>query len=94
MTKQDNLPSGYFRDGNGNVRSASKGEFRDGKLFITYDYILESGKTTLRGEHKKLEESPKCVHPERLSCNHGEGFKRCEFMKCVRMGNWVCKATP
>jgi len=87
-----NVPKSYHLDGNGNLRSALRSEVKDGKLHISYHYILEKGKITLRGEHPKLAEPPKCVHPERLSCNYGDGFERCESMKHAD-GRWVCETT-
>lgn len=53
--------------------------------------------------YAKLEDPPKCVRPERCSCNYGEKFPRCEFMKFktgstgdfIRdsmAGHWVCTA--
>lgn len=84
------VPQGYHLDENGNIRSALESEVRDGKLCISYHDILEKGMVTLRGEYPKLAEPPKCVHPERLSCNYGDGFDRCEFMKYVN-GRWNCE---
>jgi hypothetical protein len=86
------VPRGYHLDENGNFRSAFKSEVRDGKLRISYHYILEEGKITLRGEYPKLAEPPKCLHPERLSCNYGDGFERCEFMKHLD-GRWICETS-
>lgn len=88
-----NLPSGYFKDAHGNTCSY-KSEIRDGKLIVTREYILEPGKTTPRGEYPKLASEPKCVHPERMNCNSGEGYNRCEFMKCRSVGNWFCDSKP
>jgi len=85
------VPDGYLLDECGNVRSKQEIEIRDGKLIISYQYLLESGKITLRGEYPKLENPPKCLHPERLSCNYGDGFDRCELMK-YSSGKWVCMA--
>ncbi len=42
--------------------------------------------------YPKFAQPPKCKHPERSDCNYGEGYKRCEFMKFVRVGNWKCDA--
>jgi hypothetical protein len=47
---------------------------------------------TLRGEFPMLASPPHCIHPERLSCNHGEGFQRCEHMVCFGVGSWRCMA--
>jgi hypothetical protein len=33
----------------------------------------------------------RCAHPERLSCNYGDGFERCDFMKHEN-GSWICIA--
>jgi len=85
------VPEGYFRDANGNVRTPIHSQVKDGKLYISYHYVLEPGATTLRGEYPKLAAAPQCVRPERLSCNYGDGFERCEFMKYVS-GSWVCEA--
>ena len=87
------VPKGYFKDENDNIRSPNHYEIKDEKLFVSYHYVLEEGKTTLRGEHPKLASPPKCVHPERLSCNYGDGFDRCEFMKYFGEGfggHWAC----
>ena len=86
------VPKGYILDENGNVRSVNEYEIRDGKLQVKYHYILEPDKITLRGEHPKLATPPKCLHPERLSCNYGDGFNRCEFMQYVGV-TWTCN-TP
>jgi hypothetical protein len=86
-----NVPNGYVLDECGNIRSITKYEARDGKIFVSYHYILETEKTTLRGEYMKLASPPKCTHPERLSCNYGEGFERCEYMRHSG-SNWVCQA--
>jgi hypothetical protein len=64
---------------------------RNGKLYVSYHYLLEDGKSTLRGEYPKIAEPPKWVHPERLSYNYGDGFDRCEFMKHEN-GSWICIA--
>ncbi len=86
-----NVPDGYFLDEYGNLRSTNEYEISDGKLQVKYRYILEPDKVTLRGEFPKLATPPKCAHPERLSCNYGEGFARCEYMK-YEGTNWICKA--
>jgi hypothetical protein len=51
-------------------------------------FILEEGKTTLRGSHEKI--SSECPSPERLSCNYGVGFDRCSKMKYTGQ-RWVCE---
>jgi hypothetical protein len=89
------VPEGYILDSNGNIRTPNNYEKKDGKLYVDYHYILEEGKTTLRGEYPKLAEPPKCVYPDRLSCNGEEGCNRCEFMKRTEGGyggTWVCEA--
>lgn len=54
-------------------------------------YVLEEGKVTLRGRHPKLK-SEKCTKPERLDCNFGVGYDRCEHMEYAgSFGNWKCK---
>lgn len=42
--------------------------------------------------YPKFAQPPKCKHPERSDCNYGDGYKRCEFMKFVSVGNWKCDA--
>lgn len=86
-----------FEDEHGNVRTRTESEVKDGKLFISYYYVLEEGKTTLRGAYPKLA-SNSCVFPARLCCDHGDGFSRCEFMKhqgglgAYGSGAWNCTA--
>lgn len=46
-----------------------------------------NGATTLRGEHPKLKTN--CIHPDRLDCNYGIGYERCERMK-YQEGHWIC----
>jgi hypothetical protein len=75
------VPDGYYADQNGNVCSQKKCEIRNGKLYVSYHYLLEDGKDTLRGEYPKIAEPPRCVHPERRSCNYGDSFERCDSMK-------------
>ena len=54
-------------------------------------FYLEPNKSTLRGEYKKFRRASDCKYPERLSCNHGIGFNRCEYMKYRgSLGNWNC----
>jgi hypothetical protein len=83
------IPDGYHTDPQGNVRSFDNTEIKDGKIYVSYNYILEPGKTTLRTEHSKLEREEDCLHKDRLSCNYGDGFSRCEHMKYVN-GYWKC----
>ncbi len=60
-------------------------------------FRLERGKTTLRGEHQKFKDTRDCNHPERLSCDNGLGFSRCEHMQYLKNGHysytegsWAC----
>ena len=54
-------------------------------------FYLEPNKTTLRGEYNKLRSDSNCKYPERLSCNWGTGYERCEYMKYGgSLGNWNC----
>jgi len=54
-------------------------------------YFLEPKKTTLRGDYKKLRDDSNCKYPNRLSCNYGIGFGRCEFMEYEdSIGDWRC----
>lgn len=85
------VPPGYVLDSWGNLRTPIIGDVKDGKLFVSFHFMLEPGKTTPRGEHPKLASDSKCAHPTRLSCNHGEGFQRCEFM-AYDGGRWTCTA--
>jgi len=85
------VPDNYSLDEYGNVRSRTEHEVNDSKLYVSYHYILEAGKTTLRGEHPKLAGPPKCVHPDRLSCNFGDGFARCDLMLYAD-GHWTCSS--
>jgi hypothetical protein len=86
------IPNGYSLDEYGNFRSINKYRVEDGHIYVSFDYLLEEGKTTLRGEYAKLADHSQCVYPTRLSCNYGEGFERCEYMKYVN-GRWECQAT-
>jgi len=66
-------------------------EKEPGIIRHTKIYFLEPNKTTLRGEYSKLRKNSECECPERLSCNSGPGFKRCEFMQYEgSLGNWSC----
>jgi hypothetical protein len=63
---------------------------KDGnKLIHTETFVLEEGKTTLRGKFPKFKDKG-CPFPDRLDCNSGAGYRRCEFMKFVSLGNWKC----
>lgn len=84
-------PPGYLLDGNGNLRTPTVVEVKDGRVHVSFHYLLEPGKTTLRGEFPKLAQPPCCIYPERLSCNYGEGFQRCAHMAHVGNG-WACTA--
>ena len=81
--------SSLIRDGCGNFFFVTT-ETKEGRIIHTITYLLESGKTTLRGEYGKFRED--CPFPERLSCNHGVGFQRCHYMEFVNLGNWKCTA--
>lgn len=99
MSEDSQPPKGYFKDEHGNIRTPIRYELKDGKLLISYEYILEEGKTTLRGQYKNLADVPKCVHPDRLDCDSGEGHDRCEFMKydnsqpIYSSSRWQCVAS-
>jgi hypothetical protein len=83
------IPNGYLEDICGNIMSYYDTEIKDGKIYVSYHYLLEPGKVTLRGEHMKLELEKNCIHQDRLSCNYGKGFSRCECMKYVDR-QWKC----
>jgi hypothetical protein len=90
---KDSLPAGYYRDSRGNVRTPIETEIRNGELHISYRYVLEPGTSTLRGQYPKLAQPPRCVNPDRLDCNSGEGYARCKFMKYDESAsNWKCTA--
>jgi len=82
--------TGFIRDNNGNYyKVETKKENR--KIFYTKIYFLEPEKTTLRGEYPKLRKDVNCKFPNRLSCNHEIGSKRCKYMKYERSSNnWIC----
>lgn len=67
-----------------------KVEKKGNEIIRTETYTLEEGKTTLRGEYPKFKGDKDCAFPERLCCNHGIGFERCKYMKCLDIGNWIC----
>jgi len=56
-------------------------EIGDEFVIVEKKYILEKGKTTTKGEYPKLNSDDKCNFPERATCNDGEFFIRCPFMK-------------
>lgn len=75
-------------NGNAYIVSVVVGEH---SITHTKAYYIEVGKTTLRGDHPRFKEDAQCGHPERLSCNYGIGFERCEHMKYTgTLGNWYC----
>ena len=66
-------------------------EIGEGFVIIEKKLILEKGKTTTKGEHPKLNSNDRCKFPERASCNYGEFFIRCPFMKYNNSYNcWSC----
>lgn len=78
------------RDENGNYYKI-KTEKELGIIRQIKTYFLEPNKTTLRGEYEKFRKDSDCKYPERLSCNYGIGFERCEYMKYGgTLGNWKC----
>jgi hypothetical protein len=81
----------FIKDELGNERTPTQVTIVDGLMHISYSYRLEAGKTTLRGEYPKLASDATCRHPDRLSCNFGEGFSRCEHMKYIG-GGWRCQS--
>ena len=83
------IPEGYIADSNGNIRTPIESKIEDGKIKISYHYLLEEDMITLRGTHPKLSPPTMCNCLNRLSCDYGEGFERCEFMNYVN-GVWVC----
>ena len=58
-------------------------------VVIEETIFLADGKTTPKGEYPKLNSDDKCCFQERASCNYGEFFSRCEFMK-FDCGMWRC----
>ena len=53
-----------------------------GDMFIeTCIYFYQSGKTTLKGQYPKLANDNVCKYIERLDCDAGKGYNRCEYMK-------------
>ncbi len=78
-------------DSNGNYFS-TKTEKKDDTIIFSKIYHLEKGKTTLKGNHTKLNTKKDCKHPNRLDCDGGIGYIRCEFMEYGgSIGHWVCK---
>lgn len=82
--------SNWYKDQLGN-KCKSETTNTGTEIINTTVYELEDGKTTLRGEYPKLKNEG-CVKPERLCCNYGTGFKRCEFMTFESVGRWYCSA--
>lgn len=79
-----------IKDKNGNYYKVEI-EKESGIIKHTKIYFLEPGKTTLRGDYPKFRKDSHCKYPERLSCNHEIGAKRCEFMKFGgSLGDWRC----
>lgn len=79
-----------IRDKNGNYYKV-KIEKEPGIIRYIKTYFLEPDKTTLRGEYEKFRKDSDCKYPERLSCNHGIGFERCEYMEYGgSIGYWKC----
>ena len=78
-----------MKDTNGNEVTGTL-ERKDGKIIHTIIYTLEPGKSTLRGDYKKFLPDSECKFPDRLDCNSGIDYNRCQYMKCIRMGNWKC----
>lgn len=68
---------------------------KGGIVKIITTYKLEKGKTTLRGQYKKLSEE-KCKFKDRLDCNSGDFYNRCRHMKyeipdgMFTSGRWYC----
>ena len=84
-------PLNLLTDGDGNYYS-TKTEKKEDKIIFSKIYYLEKGKTTLKGSHNKLREDSKCKYPQRLDCNGGIGYTRCEYMEYGGgLGNWFCK---
>jgi hypothetical protein len=42
--------------------------------------------------YSKFKNGEECAYPERTICNYCDCGKlnRCEYMKCISMGNWTC----
>jgi hypothetical protein len=66
-------------------------EIKESSVIMIKEISLPKGKTTLKGEYPKLNQDRDCAYPERASCNYGEFFKRCEYMKCKSFGDWKCE---
>lgn len=66
-------------------------EVKEHSVIIKKEIPLPEGKTTPKGEYPKLKQDKDCAYSERASCNYGEFFKRCEFMKCKSFGDWRCE---
>lgn len=68
----------------------AESEKKDKEIIVKRTYILEDGRSTPRGEYPKLKETG-CADPARMSCNYGDGFERCQYMKYIVCG-WKCTA--
>jgi|GEM_PF-5565993 len=85
--------SDLYKDENGNICKTIT-ENDSNQITVTTVYQLEAGKTTLRGPYSKLKsDSLGCKKQDRLCCNYGHGFKRCELMTYDNNKRiWICKA--
>ena len=69
----------------------------DDMFIVTKIYFFEKGKTTLKGDYPKFKENKDCKYPERLDCNSGPGYERCEHMYYDNLespfsdNRWKCK---
>jgi len=52
---------------------------------------LEANKSTPKGVYPKLKDDEECCYTNRQDCNYGEGYERCQFMKCKSTSNWYCE---
>lgn len=78
-----------YRDHDGNF-AYPEFEYKPGIIIFKTIYLLENNKTTLRGKYSKLKCEKDCKLPERLDCNGGIGYIRCEYMKYENQ-RWLCK---
>ncbi len=65
-------------------------EVRKNSVVVKKEIPLPEGKTTTKGEYSKFNVDNNCAYPERASCNSGEFFFRCPYMKFISLGNWKC----